>query len=482
MGLALYNSLSKTVSSFTPFRPATVAMYVCGITPYDACHLGHARSYVVFDLLRRVLTYGGYHVRHVQNFTDVDDKIIQRARETHQSPKELAQRYIADYFTQFDRLNVLRADAYPLATQHINDPDHRPNILEMIQGLLEKGVAYRVDGDVYFAIGRFAGYGRLSHRCTEELLAGARVEVDPRKRDPLDFALWKASQPGEPAWDSPWGPGRPGWHIECSAMSMAYLGVPIDIHGGGQDLLFPHHENELAQSEAFSGQPFVRWWIHNGFVTINREKMSKSLGNFFTLQEIFTRYWPEVVRLFLVSHHYRAPIDFSPEALDQAKRALLAILNAVIDAQAALPSHETLDVIQTSEPMKIPQELERELEFHEANFKAALEDDLNTPIALAEWHRVVHRLNQLTRTKASPACLVATIRLLYRMADVLGIRLDATRLQPQGQDHLQELLVQREAARQRKDWAAADAIRLKIQALGFVVEDTPAGPRLKQRT
>ncbi|MDH7480064.1 MAG: cysteine--tRNA ligase, partial [Syntrophomonadaceae bacterium] len=305
MSLRVSNTLARQKEEFISREPGKVGMYVCGPTTYNYIHLGNARPIVVFDTIRRYLRYRGYQVFYVQNFTDIDDKIINRAREENDDPASLAQRYIEEYFEDADALNVLRADVHPRVSEHL------PEIREMISVLLNKGFAYRVDGDVYFDVDRFAGYGKLSGRSREEIMVGARVEVDERKRNPMDFALWKEAKPGEPAWDSPWGPGRPGWHIECSAMSLKYLGAGFDIHGGGSDLIFPHHENEIAQSEAYAGkEPFARYWLHNGFITVNQEKMSKSLGNFFLVRDIRQQFPPEVIRFYLLSTHYRSPLDF----------------------------------------------------------------------------------------------------------------------------------------------------------------------------
>jgi cysteinyl-tRNA synthetase len=304
MTIKIFNSLSNRKEDFVPLAPGKIGMYVCGVTVYDMCHVGHARAYVTADVLLRYLTYRGFDVLYVRNFTDVDDKIIKRASEVGDSTDALAERYIREFYTDMDALGVRRPRVEPRVTNHI------PDIVRTVERLLARGHAYQVDGDVYFGVDSFPGYGRLSGRNLDDLKAGARVEVDDRKRNPLDFALWKSSKPGEPSWDSPWGPGRPGWHIECSTMSTKYLGETFDIHGGGKDLVFPHHENEIAQSEAATGKPFCRYFFHNGFVNIDKEKMSKSLGNFFTIREIHKAYDPEALRLFLLTTHYRSPVNF----------------------------------------------------------------------------------------------------------------------------------------------------------------------------
>jgi serine O-acetyltransferase len=309
--IKLYNTMSGRKEDFIPLHPKKVNMYVCGITAYDVCHLGHARSAIVFDIIKRYLRFRGFDVTHVRNITDIDDKIIARAAQEGISTEEVAKKYTEEYYDDMELLGVSRADLEPNATDHI------PEMVETIQGLIDKGYAYPVDGDVYFEVKKFSEYGKLSKKNVDDLMAGARVDVDERKKSPLDFALWKASKEGEPWWESPWGKGRPGWHIECTAMSSKYLGESFDIHGGGADLIFPHHENEMAQSEAFTGEPFVKYWMHNGFITVDKEKMSKSLGNFFTIKEILNRYEPEVVRYFLLTTHYRSPIEFSDAQLNE---------------------------------------------------------------------------------------------------------------------------------------------------------------------
>ncbi|MGB3399428.1 MAG: cysteine--tRNA ligase, partial [Candidatus Deferrimicrobiaceae bacterium] len=313
MALTVFNTLGNRKEEFVPVTPKRVKIYACGVTVYDLCHIGHARANVTFDIIVRYLRYRGYEVTFVRNFTDIDDKIIQRANREKTDYLTISNRYIKAFYEDFDRLGLVRPDAEPRATDHI------PEIIDLVERLIAAGKAYAVNGDVYFSVRGFAEYGKLSGKNTEDLLSGARVEVDDRKKDPLDFALWKASKPGEPSWPSPWGPGRPGWHIECSAMAMKHLGETFDIHGGGKDLVFPHHENEIAQSEGATGKPFARYWIHNGFVNVDSEKMSKSLGNFFTLRDVLGKVKPDVLRFFLVSSHYRSPIDYTERSLAEAK-------------------------------------------------------------------------------------------------------------------------------------------------------------------
>ncbi len=334
MSIRIYNTLSGTKEDLVPMQPGSVRMYVCGPTVYDSCHIGHARSAVIFDVIARYLRARGFQVTYVRNFTDIDDKIIRRAAEQGVDPKALAEKYIREFHEDMDALKVESATVEPKATDHI------PQILEVIRRLMEKGFAYAAEGEVFFSVDAFERYGRLSGRKLEEMEAGARVDVDPRKRNPFDFVLWKPAKPGEPAWESPWGPGRPGWHIECSAMSSAYLGETFDIHGGGKDLIFPHHENEIAQSEAAFGRPFVKYWVHNGFVNINQEKMSKSLGNFLLIRDLLKEFHPEALRLFLLSSHYRSPVDFTPQSMEEASAGLdkiYALLQRAVAAFERLP-------------------------------------------------------------------------------------------------------------------------------------------------
>jgi cysteinyl-tRNA synthetase len=459
--LSIYNTLTRKKEEFTPQNDREVLMYVCGVTPYDEVHLGHARVYVTFDTVRRHLEQSGYRVKYVQNFTDVDDKIIARAVERKVSPRQLADRYIEDYFAQMDKLNIRRADRYPRVTETI------PEIIAFIAAIIEKKKAYVVDGDVYFSTRKSRGYGKLSRRNIEELQAGARVEVDERKHDPLDFALWKAAKPEEPAevvWDSPWGKGRPGWHIECSVMSTSLLGPTLDIHGGGQDLIFPHHENEIAQSEAATGKPFVRYWIHNGFVTLNREKMSKSLGNFFTLREIFEKYPPRVVRYFLLSQHYRSPLDFSDDKLLQAQRALEGIDDTYLRL-AALPYPAPVPGrLGNLEPEALGDVLDR--------FRAAMDDDFNTEKALAVLHELKNEVSA-TLAQRSPLLLhkaFVTMRIL--MDDYLGITPPVRLTLPAEVTAAQ---AERETARRERNWKRADELRERLNALGYRVEDNPDG-------
>src|SRR5215213_1490381 len=381
--IQIYNTQSRHKEPFETIEPGVVRMYVCGVTPYDSAHIGHGRSLTAFDVIRRYLEHRGYEVRHIQNFTDIDDKIINRANAEGIDPDALTESYIAEWHAQMLRLNVLPASHYPRATEEVGP------IIAMVQGLIDRGHAYPVDGDVYFRVRSFAGYGKLSHRDLDDLLAGARIEVDQRKEDPLDFALWKAAKPGEPSWESPWGRGRPGWHIECSAMSSTYLDGQIDIHGGGADLIFPHHENEIAQSEAFLGiEPFVRYWVHNGLVRAGTEKMSKSLGNFVRLKEIVDRGLCSAFRLMILQSHYRAPLTYTEEGLLAAERGL-SRLRAAADPTAFSVAPTDDDGVDTATDLAALAEDVR------CRFHQAMDDDFNAPEALATLFDLARAINRV---------------------------------------------------------------------------------------
>ncbi len=463
MSLRLYNTLTRGKEPFEPAHPGEVGIYVCGITAYDLAHVGHARSALVFDVLVRYLRFRGYRVRFVRNFTDVDDKIIARAAETGEAPEALAERYIAAYRRDMAALGVGTPDVEPRATQHI------PDMIRLIERLLAAGVAYVRGGDVYFEVRRFPRYGRLSGRELDELRAGARVDVDERKRDPLDFALWKASKPGEPAWPSPWGPGRPGWHIECSAMAMRYLGETFDIHGGGQDLVFPHHENEIAQSEAATGRPFVRYWIHNGFVNLGAEKMSKSVGNILTVEEALRRYPPDALRLALLGAHYRHPVEFAEARLAEAERALERFRGLLDEGSAA------------AEPEGAPEAVLDAAAEAERRFVEAMDDDLGTPQALAALFELA-RLLQAVRAEAGPRGVGPGVAVLRRLGQVLGLfQVAVAEPPPELRREIERLVQLREDARRRRQWGEADALRARLAAVGVTVEDTPTGTRWKWR-
>jgi cysteinyl-tRNA synthetase len=470
--LQIYNTLTARTEPLVTAEPGVVRMYVCGVTPYDVCHVGHARCYVVFDVIRRVLRAQGLQVRYIQNFTDVDDKIIARAQERGVKVSELVRQNIEDYFNKMDALGVERADAYPRVTEHI------PDILSLIRKLLDKKVAYRLGGDVYFSVKAFPAYGKLSKRALEDLQSGARIDVNKEKKDPLDFALWKETKPQEPpevSWDSPWGKGRPGWHIECSVMSMSHLGVNFDIHGGGLDLIFPHHENEIAQSEAATGQPFARIWVHNGFVTLNRAKMSKSLGNFFTLSEIFEKFHPSVVRYMLLTVHYRAPLDFSQDMLDQSRQALSGLRDAMARATRVLQK-QAQGVDESDKPEK---EVAAQAQALRQKFQEALAQDFNTPEALGMLHQMVTLLEKQFMTNTiSRGSVRHVLGVIRESAEVLGLDLFSFMQGLFIPPEVTEFAKRREEARARQDWKEADRLRAEILSHGYVVEDTPQGPRL----
>ncbi len=449
--LHLYNTLTQQKEEFTPIEVGKIRMYVCGVTTYDYCHLGHGRMLVVFDVIVRFLRFCGFDVTYVRNITDIDDKIINRANELGIRFDELSEKFITIMHEDEQALNILPPDIEPRATKHIQE------ILDMVGTLLEKGFAYAaVNGDVYFSVNKFPNYAKLSKRNLDEMLAGARVEVDEAKEDARDFALWKAAKEGEPGWDSPWGFGRPGWHIECSAMSTKCLGDTFDIHGGGSDLIFPHHENEIAQSECATGNDFARYWMHNGPLRIDDEKMSKSLGNFFTIREVLEKYSPEVIRYFLISSHYRSGINYSEDNLSQAQAALERFYNALkgIDAGAVAPTADTV---------------------YEKSFRAAMEDDFNTPEAIGALFDLAREINRLKQDDADAAAGLSA--LLISLGSVLGVlQLPADEFLRQGSEnidtlYIEELIARRNTARAEKDWAMADQIRDELQVLNVILED-----------
>jgi len=453
--LEIYNSLTREKAPFAPIEPGKVRMYVCGMTVYDLCHLGHARVLVVFDVVYRYLRALGFDVTYIRNITDIDDKIIRRAEERGEPFGALTERFIAAMHEDSEALGILPPTDEPRATAHIGE------ILGMIEALIDRGHAYAAgNGDVYYAVGTFPGYGRLSGKDPRDLRAGARVEIGESKRDPLDFALWKAAKPGEPAWDSPWGPGRPGWHIECSAMSTCALGNHFDIHGGGADLQFPHHENEIAQSEGATGEPFVNVWMHNGFVRVNEEKMSKSLGNFFTVREILVRYRPEEVRYFILTSHYRSPLNYDDEHLELARAGLTRLYTALRGLPAAQPADGDV--------------------FGE-RFHAAMDDDFNTPVALSVLFDLVREINRVRpQDEAAAAALGAELRALGGILGLLQADPEAY-LRGEGgtagleDGEIESLIAERLAARKAKDWARADRIRDDLAAASVILEDGPGG-------
>lgn len=457
--MKIYNTLTRRKEELVPLDPAELKMYVCGPTVYNYIHIGNARPFVVFDTMRKYLEYRGQKVRYVQNFTDVDDKIINRAREEGRSALELGQQYIDEYFKDVKALNIEPATVHPKVT------DTMPEIIDFVQGLIDKGMAYEVDGDVYYATRKFKNYGMLSGNFIEQLEVGARIPEGDKKKDPLDFALWKARKTDdEIAWESPWGMGRPGWHIECSAMSKKFLGETIDLHCGGQDLQFPHHENEIAQSEGLTGKKFSRYWMHNGFITVNNEKMSKSLNNFFTVRDILKEYDGEVLRYFLLSAQYRGPINFSRELMEEAKTALERIRECRRNLKAAKPA-DTDDAGRLAA-----------LESFKARYIEAMDDDLNTAGAIGVLFELVREINSDLRGGVSAGYRDAALALLDELSYVLGIlrKSDEEDIEPE----LKELIEKRAAARAAKDWATADAIRDELAAKGISIKDTKDGVRI----
>lgn len=464
MTLKIFNTLTDEKEEFIPLTPGEVRMYVCGVTVYDSSHIGHARALLTFDVVYRYLKFLGYQVHFVRNFTDVDDKIIKKANDERVSCETITERYIEEFRRDGQILGLLPPTYEPRATLHIHE------IISLIGRLEAKAFAYRVDGDVFYAVGKFFGYGKLSRKNIDELEAGARVEVDERKKSPLDFALWKSSKPGEPTWDSPWGPGRPGWHIECSAMSTKYLGQPFDIHGGGRDLIFPHHENEIAQSEGAFGLPLARYWMHNGFLNINQEKMSKSLGNVYTIHEILERADAAALRYYFLGSHYRSPMDFSFQALEEAARGMDKIYETLYRAQRVWDREKKAD----PDPALLDA------------FRREMDDDFNTPRALAVIFDEVRFLNRLLDEREtgpinSRALAVKT------MCEVLGLLHESPEryfenkkdrwLHKQGLSHgqVEQWIADRDRARKEKNWKEADRIRGEIGAKGIVIEDTPRG-------
>lgn len=472
MALRVYNTLGREKQLFEPIEPGKVQMYVCGPTVYDSCHIGHARSVVVFDIIARYLRAKGFEVTYVRNFTDVDDKIIDRANQLGIDYQAVAEKYIKEFYEDMDALNTERPDFEPKPTEHINQ------IIKFIERLIEVRLAYQINGDVYYSVESFKGYGKLSGRKLEDMEAGARVDIDKRKHNPFDFVLWKSSKPGEPSWDSPWGQGRPGWHIECSVMSSEYLGETFDIHGGGKDLCFPHHENEIAQSEGIFGKPFVKYWIHNGFVNINQEKMSKSLGNFMMIKDVIKEYHPEVVRLFLLSNHYRSPIDFTDLAMDEARAGLDKIYTMLERLEQWIGLKSTAEI----EPGNCWK-----------HFCEAMDDDFNTARGIGVLFDTVRNANrELDKYNESlPLALEKELQAdhadILRIGHILGIltespktyfdkkRTDALKQQSLDPAAIDKMVQERNAARRSKEWEKADNIRNKLLEMNIMIEDRPDG-------
>ncbi len=496
MTLRIHNTMTGKKEDFIPLHEKKAGMYVCGVTVYDLSHIGHARSAIVFDTIYRYLRYHGYDVIFVRNFTDIDDKIIKRANEEGVDYKTIAERYIGEFNVDMGILGLEKPSVEPRATEHI------PEMIRLISALIQKGFAYRSNGDVLFSVEKFKEYGKLSKRNLDEMQAGARVEIDEKKENPLDFTLWKASKPGEPFWESPWGKGRPGWHIECSVMSQKYLGETFDIHGGGRDLIFPHHENEIAQSEAATGKLFARYWIHNGFVNINKEKMSKSLGNILTIKEILKDWHPEVLRLFFLSHHYRSPVDYSEDSFLEARSGLdrfYMTLQSAKDAVGRIPSPLTGEGKggETSGHAHVPAECRQAIESFQTRFEEAMDDDFNTARALGFSYDLQTHLNSLLNlSKGKPteeviSLLKTGLDHFSKIGWVFGLfredpgdylarqRKEGLRRLNLTEEEILRSIEERNLARKEKNWKRADELRNDLLSKGIVLEDTPAGTEWK---
>ena len=463
--MQIYNTMTRRKEELVPLKPGEISIYVCGPTVYSFIHIGNARPLIVFDTLRRYLEYRGYKVKFVQNFTDVDDKVIRRANEDGCSIRDVAEKYIAEYYKDAEALNVKKATVAPRATEHMDE------IISLIKGLIEKGHAYPADnGDVYFAVRSYDSYGKLTGQSIESLESGARIDPGEHKRDPLDFALWKSAKPGESSWDSPWGKGRPGWHIECSAMSMSILGETFDIHAGGKDLIFPHHENEIAQSEACTGKPFARYWMHNGHINIEGQKMSKSLGNFRNVRDIISEFDPNVLRLFMLSAHYASPINFRRELMEQTAAAYERLCTA----------RERLREAQTANNPNAEEEgaFAAALKGYKQSFIEAMDDDLNTADAIGVLFELVRAVNTFVTEKRSKAAIDNAARAFDEITGVLGISTDAK--SEEFPEEAVRLLNERTEARAAKNWALADELRNRLAQLGFAVEDSKQGAKLKR--
>jgi len=480
MSLKVYNTSSREMEIFETLEEGKVGMYVCGPTTYDLSHMGHARAYVAFDVVRRYLEYIGYDVTYVQNFTDVDDKIINRSKERGMEPLDFAQLYVDEYFKDMDMLGIRRATHHPYASKTIED------MVALVKGLIEKGYAYNVNGNVYFSIYKALDkVGQLTHQSLHEMLDGARVEINPEKDHPKDFALWKRAKEGEISWDSPWGYGRPGWHIECSTMSMKYIGETLDIHGGGQDLIFPHHESEILQSECFTGKKFCRYWLHNGFVRIDNEKMSKSLGNFFTIREVLKKYSPAVVRFFFLYTHYRQPIDYSEEHLEEAKRSLERIRTAINNIERYLESETG-----AGDSVSVESSIVREAEKAKEKFRESMDEDFNTRRAIAALFELTREINRAVLEGVDKGSIRLAYDIYHEILEVLGLppgmiknskSLDAATDGSVLEADLIELLIElRSTLRKDKQWALSDIIRDRLKDMGVILEDTGEGTVFKK--
>lgn len=464
--MKIYNTLTKKKEEFIPITPGEVRMYVCGPTVYNFFHIGNGRTFIVFDAVRRYLEYRGYKVKFVQNFTDIDDKMIKKANAENTTVRELGNKYIAEYYKDADALHIERATINPRATEFINE------IVAFVKDLIDKGYAYEVDGDVYFSTKKFNHYGKLSGQDLEELQAGARISVDERKKDPMDFAVWKKQKEGEPAWESPWGMGRPGWHIECSCMAHKLLGETIDIHAGGEDLVFPHHENEIAQSEARTGKPFANYWMHSAFINVNNQKMSKSLNNFFTAREVLEKYNPDVIRLFMLSGHYRTQLNFNVELLDSSKAALDRLYNAIGNLENLLQEVKQENLSSEEE------EYVKKLSGYKDKYIEKMDDDFNTADGISVIFDLVRDVNSNVTVNSSKELVEHSLSLIRELGRPLGILQSSTK--GSLEDEIEALIAKRQQARKDKNWSLSDKIRDDLKERGIILEDTPQGVRWKK--
>ncbi|ELC8434785.1 MAG: cysteine--tRNA ligase [Clostridium perfringens] len=463
--MKVYNTLNKKKEEFIPLTPGEVKMYVCGPTVYNFFHIGNGRTFIVFDTIRRYFEYRGFKVDFVQNFTDIDDKMIKKANEEGTTVKKIGDTYIKEYYQDADALNIERATVNPRATEFIGE------IIKFVKGLVDKGYAYEVDGDVYFSTKKFQGYGKLSGQNIEDLQSGARISVDERKKDPMDFAIWKAQKPGEPAWNSPWGMGRPGWHIECSCMAKKLLGETIDIHAGGSDLKFPHHENEIAQSEALTGEPFARYWLHSAFVNVNNEKMSKSLNNFFTAREILERYDADVIRFLMLSAHYRQQLNFSGDLLESAKASVERIYNAIGNLE------NLIDEVSREEMNEEEKAYLESLNKYKEKYIEKMDDDFNTADAITAIFDLIKDTNTNITIDSSKELAQKALELTRELGAPLGMFQKSTK--GNLEEEIEALIAKRQQARKDRDFALADKIRDELKDRGIVLEDTPQGVRWK---
>ncbi|MEQ8198204.1 MAG: cysteine--tRNA ligase [Clostridiaceae bacterium] len=464
--MKVYNTLTRKKEEFVPITPGEVKMYVCGPTVYNYFHIGNGRTFIVFDTIRKYLEYRGYEVKFIQNFTDIDDKMINKANEEETTVKEVGDRYITEYYKDADGLNIKRATKNPRATEYMNE------IISFVQELIEKGFAYEINGDVYFRTKRFQDYGKLSGQSLEDLQAGARISVDERKEDPMDFAVWKSQKPGEPGWDCPWGKGRPGWHIECSCMAKNILGDTIDIHAGGSDLVFPHHENEIAQSEALTGKPFANYWLHSAFLNVNNQKMSKSLNNFITARDALGKYDADVIRFLMLSGHYRVQLNFSEELLDSAKASVERLYNAISNLE------NLSDEVSEEKLREEEKEYLDYLDGYRKRFIEKMDDDFNTADAISVLFDLARDINSNVKAGSSKELVQGALEIIRELGNPLGILQKSTKVSLE--DEIEKLVQERQKARKEKNFALADKIRDDLKARGIVLEDTPQGIRWKK--